>query len=280
MKYKLLFGLIIILLLVIGNAHAVVSRAEITSGATPLTVLFTDSSSNIPTSWAWNFGDGGTSILKNPSYTYAAVGVYTVSLTATNIGGNSPAETKTNYIETAIIPIPDFTWSTTAGRYPYATFAETHTGIPIGYLWDFGDGSTFNTTEQNPIHTFVSTGTYNVSLTTYNAGGSYRIEKIVNIPLPNWDFPIIGFLSSLMGPFTNAFSGVGIGSGNIVFLILFGIFIMMVWRQSGKVTMPAMIAVIAGSGWAMLLPESAFPWVQILLVFAIAAQTLGWYAKE
>ncbi|MBL7777219.1 MAG: gliding motility-associated C-terminal domain-containing protein [Chitinophagales bacterium] len=38
-------------------------------------------------SWAWNFGDGGTSNLQNPTHTYAANGTYTVTLTVTDITG-------------------------------------------------------------------------------------------------------------------------------------------------------------------------------------------------
>jgi PKD repeat protein len=60
-------------------------------------VTFSDLSSNSPTSWAWTFGDGGTSTTQNPSHTYATVGTYTVSLTATNSIG-SDSETKNAYI--------------------------------------------------------------------------------------------------------------------------------------------------------------------------------------
>ena len=52
------------------------------------TVYFTDRSTNSPTSWAWDFGDGGTSTEQNPSHTYAANGVYDVTLTATNLIGS------------------------------------------------------------------------------------------------------------------------------------------------------------------------------------------------
>jgi PKD repeat protein len=79
----------------------------LTSGAAPLTVNFTDLSTNSPTSWAWTFGDGGTSTVKNPSHVYAAAGTYTVTLTATNAYG-SDGETKTSYI-TATTPS---TWIT------------------------------------------------------------------------------------------------------------------------------------------------------------------------
>lgn len=68
-----------------------------TSGYVPLTVQFTDLSSNSPTSWSWNFGDGGTSYLQNPSHQYTSAGQFTVSLTATNAYG-SDTEVKTNYI--------------------------------------------------------------------------------------------------------------------------------------------------------------------------------------
>ena len=68
-----------------------------TSGEAPLTVTFTDQSTNNPTSWSWDFGDGGTSTEQNPVHTYNSAGTYTVKLTATNDCG-SDTETKVDYI--------------------------------------------------------------------------------------------------------------------------------------------------------------------------------------
>jgi Zn-dependent metalloprotease len=68
-----------------------------TAGPFPLTVNFTDQSSNGPTSWSWNFGDTGTSSAQNPSHQYTAAGTYTVTLTATNAAG-SDQEVKIDYI--------------------------------------------------------------------------------------------------------------------------------------------------------------------------------------
>lgn len=71
--------------------------------ASPTTVVisesvqFTDQSSNDPSIWSWNFGDGETSSTQNPSHAYSAKGVYTVSLTVMNDYG-SDTETKTDYI--------------------------------------------------------------------------------------------------------------------------------------------------------------------------------------
>ena len=49
-----------------------------------LPVQFTDVSSNVPTSWNWDFGDGTTSTEQNPVHTYAESGIYTITLEACN----------------------------------------------------------------------------------------------------------------------------------------------------------------------------------------------------
>jgi PKD repeat protein len=58
--------------------------ASIVSGEPPLDVSFTDLSTELPTGWAWDFGDTSTSSAQDPSHQYTTAGVYTVSLTATN----------------------------------------------------------------------------------------------------------------------------------------------------------------------------------------------------
>ncbi|MCX5844579.1 MAG: PKD domain-containing protein, partial [Deltaproteobacteria bacterium] len=68
------------------------------TGPAPLHVQFTDTSSNSPTSWQWNFGDGGTSIEQNPLYTYLSTGTYTVSLKATNAFGSDTVK-KAKYVK-------------------------------------------------------------------------------------------------------------------------------------------------------------------------------------
>lgn len=59
-------------------------------------ITFTDFSSNIPTSWAWTFGDGYTSTQQNPIHSYSTAGTFTVQLTVTNSAGtNSTSQTIT-----------------------------------------------------------------------------------------------------------------------------------------------------------------------------------------
>jgi polygalacturonase/PKD repeat protein len=69
--------------------------ASPTSGAAPLTVSFTDTSSGSPAYWFWTFGDGGTSTSESPSYTYQNPGTWTASLVASNASGASSPFTQT-----------------------------------------------------------------------------------------------------------------------------------------------------------------------------------------
>lgn len=64
------------------------------------TIQFTDRSTNYPTSWWWDFGDGNTSDEQNPLHAYNIPGTYTVSLTATNSSGES-TKMNTDYIVVA-----------------------------------------------------------------------------------------------------------------------------------------------------------------------------------
>ncbi|WP_082092987.1 PKD domain-containing protein [Methanosarcina siciliae] len=150
--------------------------ADATSGTVPLTVNFTDQSTGSPTSWAWDFGDGENSTEQNPVHTYSAAGNYTVNLTVENSAGTD-FEVKTDYITVleASTPEPEpvaaFTADVTNGDAPLTVnFTDQSTGSPTSWFWDFGDGA--NSTEQNPVHTYASAGSYTVNLTVENAAGT------------------------------------------------------------------------------------------------------------
>lgn len=70
---------------------------NITDGTAPLSVNFTDQSINNPTSWQWDFGDGGKSTQQNPIHIYNNEGHYTVQLIASN-DFESDTKIKNNYI--------------------------------------------------------------------------------------------------------------------------------------------------------------------------------------
>jgi PKD repeat protein len=145
------------------------------SGSVPLTVQFTDASTNSPAEWAWDFDNDGTidSTSQNPQYTYSTAGNYTVSLKATNAAG-STTETKAGYITVAAqvyAPVAEFSANATSGAAPLTIkFTDASTNTPTSWNWDFGDNAT--STEQSPVHTYAAAGTYTVTLKVTNAAGS------------------------------------------------------------------------------------------------------------
>jgi len=66
-------------------------------GRVPLTVTFTDLSMGVVTGWSWDFGEGGSSLARNPVYTYDTPGLYTVALSAIGPGG-SHTRTEIGYV--------------------------------------------------------------------------------------------------------------------------------------------------------------------------------------
>jgi PKD repeat protein len=60
-------------------------------GNAPFVVQFTDLSTNNPTSWHWQFGDGTTSTQQSPLHTYPIKGAYNVTLTVSNQYGSNTA---------------------------------------------------------------------------------------------------------------------------------------------------------------------------------------------
>ncbi len=74
-------------------------------------IQFTDLSTNLPTTWLWDFGDGTTSTLQNPTHTYTASGTYTITLSATNTNGTASV-TRPNAIT---IQVPCLTYCAANG---------------------------------------------------------------------------------------------------------------------------------------------------------------------
>ena len=176
-----------------GNPPVANFSGNPTSGYIPLTVAFTDTSTNSPTSWSWNFGDSNTSTSQNPSHQYTSAGSYTVSLRATNAAGYDD-EVKTSYISASTPPSPpvaNFTGSPTSGAVPLTvSFTDTSTNTPTSWSWNFGDSST--STSQNPSHQYTGAGSYTVSLRATNAGG-YDDEVKTNYITANPAAPVANF---------------------------------------------------------------------------------------
>lgn len=71
--------------------------ADVTQGKAPLVVQFTDQSTGNPISWKWYFGDGDSSLVRNPVHTYITPGIYSVKLLISD-GANGFALEKKDYI--------------------------------------------------------------------------------------------------------------------------------------------------------------------------------------
>jgi len=133
------------------------------------TIHFVDLSAGSPTSWFWNFGDGTSSTLQNPTHTYAGNGSYNVYLSISSatcsdsttqmvaIGGSTTCQA-------AFYSIPD------SSNNMQIMFYDMSTGSPTSWAWDFGDGTT--STLQNPVHTYASNGSYTISLSISSANCS------------------------------------------------------------------------------------------------------------
>jgi gliding motility-associated-like protein len=158
----------------------------------PATVSFSSTSAGIA-SYLWNFGDGGTAVVANPSHQYTAYGSYDVSLIV--VGTNGCSDTL-NKPKNAVIqkPLIDYFFGVPYhGCTPFTANLSAHITTPdsvVTYSWDFGDGST--SSSATPTHTYSTPGSYNVSLSITTLNGctaSYTLTDAVGIstrPVPNF----------------------------------------------------------------------------------------------
>jgi PKD repeat protein len=169
--------------------------ADPLTGAVPLSVAFTDASSNAA-SYAWDFENDGVidSTDQNPVHVYDTAGTYTVNLTVANTAG-SAGEVKADYIVVnPAAPLANFSANTTGGTAPLAVlFTDESAGDGISsWAWDFDNDGTVDSTEQNPEYVYSLPGVYNVSLTVTSAGGSDTAVKeqyvTVTVTAPIADF--------------------------------------------------------------------------------------------
>ncbi|HKB45617.1 MAG TPA: PKD domain-containing protein, partial [Chitinophagaceae bacterium] len=146
---------------------------------------FTDTSSGPGLSYAWTFGDGGTSTLQNPQHAYPmGNNNYTVKLKITDISGCQDSTTKANYINIRN-PKAAFDLKDTSSICPPLVSRFTFQGQDYNtFSWDFGDGST--STLQNPIYFYNQYGSYVPKLYVIGNGGCVdSAQSLVNVYNPN-----------------------------------------------------------------------------------------------
>ncbi len=151
---------------------------NVSSGCQPLSVQFANTSQNA-VSYLWNFGNGNTSNLANPSNVYNLSGNYTVSLTASDANGVSNTKSITNFISVVPTPTAGFLANAVTACQGYGAIQFTNTSANYdSCIWDFGDGTKSNLF--NPIHIFSLAGMFNVSLLVFNS--SHYCSDILTKP--------------------------------------------------------------------------------------------------
>lgn len=154
-------------------------------GMAPIDIQFFDRSTNNPSKWNWEFGDGNKSAQQNPLHTYIAYGKYTVTLSVSSSTGTDMIK-KVAFIDVSKndnAPEAGFTLEPSQGEAPLSvTFVDESTNNPTSWKWDFGDGTTSNS--QNPVHSYVENGFFTVELKVDNSFGSASLTKTNIIKIP------------------------------------------------------------------------------------------------
>ena len=143
--------------------------SALSSGCVPFDVSFFDVSNNVNSiiSWQWDFGDGGSSTMQNPNYTYTSDGDFSVSLLVFDINDCQTLFTETNLITVHNEPTASFDVDISFSCDTTETVNFTNTSIDaVDYFWDFGDGTI--SVLPNPSHAYTS-GNYTVSLCAMSA---------------------------------------------------------------------------------------------------------------
>lgn len=187
-----------------------------TSGTDSLKVQFTDSSTGIVTSRLWVFGDNTTDTSKNPLHNYTKADTFSVKLVVIGPGGKD-STTQLNYIKIAAsIPKPkaDFSFTPTSGLDSLTVqFTDLSTGAVTSRLWTFGDDSTG--ISKNPLHKYLSLGSFFVKLVVIGPGGKDSLISPVPIviissipkPIANFSFTPTSGMDSLKVQFTDSSTG-------------------------------------------------------------------------
>lgn len=154
------------------------------------TISFNSNSSGDIQSYAWDFGNGQSSSVLSPSIAFSNAGNYMIQLAAT--ATNGCVSTKRIQHKVFQIPQTDFTielppFSCSGSPTQFTDLTPTLVDSNLsGWLWNFNDGGV-TASSQNPQHTYMQSGQYNVSLLlTSDQGCSNQLTKAVTIaPSPS-----------------------------------------------------------------------------------------------
>ena len=168
---------------IVNNPVANFTASTTTTGCqAPFTVTFKDQTTPGASAWLWNFGDGNTSTLQNPSHTYTSTGSFDVTLTATSSVGCSNTITKPQFVQ--IIP-PSMTLdgSTVQGCINAAIHPVAVVNAVDGvasYAWSAPGATPATSTSPTPAFTYTAQGSYSITLTITTNGGCTLTQTFTN----------------------------------------------------------------------------------------------------
>ena len=154
-----------------------------------LTVQFTNRSTDGPTAFSWNFGDGITvaDSRENPTYTFAASDTYEVVLTATNGAGSDTSRVPV----TVRLAPPQASFSCTVVNAGVSCDAGTSSNT-VNYAWSaptaVDPGGVLGAGGQLATFTFSEGGDHRITLTAANAAGDTDLltqTVTLNLPVPS-----------------------------------------------------------------------------------------------
>jgi PKD repeat protein len=181
--------------------------AAFTPNITYNTVSFTNGSSNA-LSYSWDFGNGQSSTLQNPTYTYPVQGEYKVILRATN---NCASSFDTVLLKINASPKASFTANTNDYCTPAnVRFTNTSTNNTVTNQWLFPGGSPQSSTDANPSVIYTTSGIYDVVLIAINGNGRDTLRRTNYIRVntaPTISFSMLRAPSSTTVTFVNRTAG-------------------------------------------------------------------------
>ncbi len=144
------------------------------------TMLFNNLSDTV-TSVLWNFNDGYTSSILNPSHRFTNAGVYHVTLTSIRQYGLGNACSDSSVQQVTVVSKLPGVFKVSDSMSVCLPFTVTFTNLStlsVKTVWDFADGG--KDTGDVVVHTFTATGTYKVMMTSFDQGGC-TYEKVQTI---------------------------------------------------------------------------------------------------
>jgi PKD repeat protein len=141
---------------------------SIPSGCMPLTINIKNNSL-YGTKYEWDFGDGSSSLAKDPTYTYMQAGTYRVTLKVT--GPGNPPSYKSQIVTSYATPQArfDLTPLTVYVNDEKVKFFNLSNGADY-YIWQFGDGDTSQV--KDPYHKYMGEGVFDITLTAFKVNGN------------------------------------------------------------------------------------------------------------